>query len=92
MPWAPAMDWAKEQGKTLPTRAQWMAIQEHRDEINAELEKAGLKTLGGWYWSCEEYLLGNGFAWCVGMGSGRSDYYYKGSTYDVRAVSAFPSE
>lgn len=92
LPWDEAIGWAKEQGGALPTRAQYVAIQEHRDEINVELEKAGKEKLGGWYWTCEEYQQNNSFAWCVNMNYGDPYYSNKGYTNDVRAVSAFPIE
>lgn len=90
--WTKAAKWVKEVGGALPTRAQWLAIQGHRVEINAELEKAGVETLSGWYWTSEEYANSNSFAWCVSMRNGDVDCYYKSNTLYVRAVSAFPIE
>lgn len=92
LPWAKAAEWAIEKGGTLPTRAQWQAIQAHRDEINAALEKAAKPTLDGWYWTSEERQLDNSCAWCVRMSNGHVSAGSKYLTGSVRAVSAFHFE
>lgn len=92
LPWEKAKEWANDKGESLPTRTQWLAIQEHKDEINEVLEKADKPTLSGWYWTCEEYKNNPQSAWLVSMGYGAVGYDRKYWCDIVRAVSAFPSE
>ena len=90
LPWAKGKAWAEEQGGTMGTRAFWVEVQKHVDEINKQLEAAGKKTLGGWTWTEEEYS--EQAAWVVIMSYGSTGWVDKGYGYYVRAVSAFPVE
>ena len=91
LPWVKAGEWAKERGGELPSRAQWQAIQAHRNEINEVLEAAGKPILSGWYWTGEEYANNPRYAWNVNMYRASTDYYDKANFDYVRAVSAFQS-
>ena len=90
LPWIKGKAWAEEQGGTMGTRAFWVEIQKHADEINEQLTAAGKTTLEGWLWAEEEYSEQE--AWYVAMVSGYTGWSYKSINSRARAVSAFPSE
>lgn len=89
--WDEAMRWAQELGEgwALPTRAQGLAIAEHRDEINSVLKEAGKKPLGNWWWVSTGCPWDSRLAFYVYMSNGRVSNSNKHLISSVRAVSAF---
>lgn len=74
--WQSAMDWAKELGGDLPTRAELILLYEnHKDKFE---ERA--------YWSNTQHATGSSYAWGQGFGNGSQNYWFKNSELRARAV------
>lgn len=71
----------------LPTREHLQLIAARIDEINAIIRANGGYEIRGWHWTADEY--DEFCAWGVGMLGGATGNASKGSSYYVRAVSAF---
>lgn len=69
MNWDDAMAFAKERGRTLPSKRELHLCYFFKDEINAIAEAAGHPDfLSGWIWSSTEFFTSN--AWYVYFNSG----------------------
>ena len=73
----------------LPSLYELGTIIAYRDEINEVLDMLDMPELNekDYGWSSSEGYTHN--AWLVNFGNGSFNYYYKSSSYVVRAVSAF---
>ncbi len=74
--WGTAMEWATSIGGTLP------------DRCESALLFATLKDQfkPAWYWTCEQYAYGDGYAWMQDFCYGYQGYNHKSSEYRARAV------
>ncbi len=82
MNWDDAMAFAKERGRTLPSKRDLHLCYFFKDEINAIAEAAGHPDfLSGWIWSSTESSTSG--AWGVGFGSG---FVYNGIKYYTLVV------
>lgn len=87
MTWDEAKEYARKEGKRLPTQRELMLMFVHQKKINAALEKhEGKAWKRGWYWSSSEGY--NDDAWIVGACDGGVTYSYKSNYYYVRCVLA----
>lgn len=87
MNWDDAMAFAKERGRTLPSKRELHLCYFFKDEINAIAEAAGHPDfLSGWIWSSTEY--NTNIAWHVHFNSGYVTFNNKCYTsYVVRPVA-----
>lgn len=83
------MNWHDAVKIGIPTKEEWMAIDENLDSVNKALIRAGGEPLkNDWYWSSSEYSYYN--AWYSYLGSSYGLYYDgKSIGYYVRPVLAF---
>ena len=88
MTWDEAKEYARKEGKRLPTQRELMLMFVHQKKINAALEKhEGKAWKRGWYWSSSEYT--HYYAWSVYANSGSVGWYYKiNHHFYVRCVLA----
>ena len=88
MTWDEAKEYARKEGKRLPTQRELMLMFVHQKKINAALEKhEGKAWKRGWYWSSSEYT--GYYAWHVDANSGSVGWGYKHYNYTyVRCVLA----
>lgn len=81
-------NWNEAVKKGIPSLAEWLAILENKEAVDAALIRAGGTPLEGWYWSSSEYTTSH--AWYVFANNGNVDWGYKdGSLVYVRCVLAF---
>lgn len=81
-------NWNEAVKKGIPSLAEWLAILENKEAVDAALIRAGGTPLEGWYWSSSEYDYYR--AWYVYAYAGDVYYTYKLSTNGyVRCVLAF---
>lgn len=73
--WQAAMDWAKEQGGSLPTRQEQALLYANC--------KPHLRPV--WHWSCETHENAASYAWSCGFSYG--DQYYSHKSYEGSAVA-----
>ena len=85
----PVFMWCRGKGADwyLPSKEELVELSEVRTIVSETMRSKGGKNLSDWYWASSEY--DECFAWYVGMGNGRTYFYYKDYLYYVRAVSAF---
>lgn len=69
-------NWNEAVKKGIPSLAEWLAILENKEAVDAALIRAGGTPLEGWYWSSSEYTSGT--AWGVDASNGHVDWYGKG--------------
>ena len=80
-------NWHEAVKKGVPSLAEWLAILENKEAVDAALIRAGGTPLEGWYWSSSEYTSGT--AWGVDARNGHVDWYGKGYGLNyVRCVLA----
>ena len=86
--WEDAKEYARKEGKRLPTQRELMLMFVHQKKINAALEKhEGKAWKRGWYWSSSEST--DYRAWGVNATTGNVDWHSKTSIYIyVRCVLA----
>ena len=78
MTWDEAKEYARKEGKRLPTQRELMLMFVHQKKINAALEKhEGKAWKRGWYWSSSEYASHS--AWYVSADGGLVDWGIKSS-------------
>lgn len=81
-------NWNEAVKKGIPSLAEWLAILENKEAVDAALIRAGGTPLEGWYWSSSEYT--DYTAWRVYANSGDVGWSYKYyDGYYVRCVLAF---
>lgn len=86
MNWDDAMAFAKERGRTLPSKRELILCLFFKDEINAIAEAAGHPNfLDDYVWSSTEYTTN--YAWYVLFNSGDVDNSNKFSSFVVRPVA-----
>ena len=87
MNWDDAMAFAKERGRTLPSKRELILCLFFKDEINAIAEAAGHPNfLDDYVWSSTEYSTG--YAWFVYFNNGGVGGGYKyNTTFVVRPVA-----
>ncbi|MDP3322668.1 MAG: DUF1566 domain-containing protein [Hydrogenophaga sp.] len=74
--WQDAMEWAKELGGDLPSRAELILLYEnHKDQFE---ERA--------YWSNTQHASNSNYAWSQYFNDGSQDGTNKGSEFRARAV------
>lgn len=72
-------------GEAFLPKYDWLKLVfQHKEQINASLEKLGLSKLSGWYWSATEANLR--CAWCLNADNGDSDYCLKTEEKFVRPM------
>lgn len=81
MTWKDAMQWAAEQGASLPTRSEQAVLFGNLKDQFPD---------GGWFWSCEQFAGGDAYAWYQYFGNGTQDYDHKGTSLRARAVRRLP--
>ena len=87
MTWDEAKEYARKEGKRLPTQRELMLMFVHQKKLNSALEKhEGKAWKRGWYWSSSESNYFN--AWVVNATDGTVTYNYKYNYYYVRCVLA----
>lgn len=69
-------NWHEAVKKGVPSLAEWLAILENKEAVDAALTRAGGTPLAGWYWSASEY--DDHFAWGITATDG-------GVTWDVKS-------
>ena len=86
--WEDAKEYARKEGKRLPTQRELMLMFVHQKKLNSALEKhEGKAWKRGWYWSSSEYSSDT--AWGVYANNGSVDYDNKNLDYRyVRCVLA----
>lgn len=86
MTWDEAMDYAKKEGKRLPTQQELFLMFIHKKELNEGLKNAGGQLWDtSWYWSSSEF--DDNSAWIVTASKGYVNSYYKGfKIYHVRCL------
>ena len=84
--WNDAMELAKKNGKSLPSRKEMLILAYFEDEINAILEANGGDKLNGWYWASSEYYSTGALDVHFSNGNFRYSAKYYGNS--VRAVTA----
>ena len=83
MTWDEAKEYARKEGKRLPTQRELMLMFVHQKKINAALEKhEGKAWKRGWYWSSSEF--DDYRAWVVDANVG--GVYYGSKYYDYGSV------
>ena len=88
----PAFKWCADLGEGwyLPAKEELLTIYSNKAAIDANLTG---QLSSSWYWSSTEYDYhdsdGVFCAWNVNLGNGNTNYYPKGGSLSVRAVSAF---
>jgi len=74
--WQDAMDWAKELGGDLPSRAELILLYEnHKDQFEET-----------WYWSNTQHASRSGYAWYQSFYDGYQFSWYKFNQLRARAV------
>lgn len=73
--WEEAMQLAKDNGVTLPTKEMWSLVGAFLPEINAVIEQLGGDILDDWYWSASEYS--SYYAWFFNANGGTLYNNYK---------------
>ena len=69
MTWEDAKEYARKEGKRLPTQRELMLMFVHQEKLNSALEEhEGKAWKRGWYWSSSEYSSDD--AWEVDAYSG----------------------
>ena len=89
--WDNAKTWCSNYGTGwyLPSLDELRVIYNQKSAINSTLSAGGYTTLGtGYYWSSTEGSYGTAYPLHFSNGISNGNYY-KGDTYDVRAVLAF---
>lgn len=93
---ATGKNWYEAVKYKIPTKYEWMAIDENLEAVNKALVKAGGDPIEKYkyYWSSSEYSGSNAWVFCTGNGAGWggvNDYGkdYGGNGYVVRPVLAF---
>jgi hypothetical protein len=81
MPWQAAVEYAKDQGGTLPTRReQSLLFANSKDQFQP-----------AWYWSGEQYEDDGSYAWGQGFDDGLQFISHKSYEGRARAVRRFPA-
>ena len=68
-------NWNEAVKKGIPSLAEWLAILENKEAVDAALIRAGGTPLEGWYWSSSEYA--SNYAWIVSAHDGDVNSYRK---------------
>lgn len=82
-----AEDGVKPREAFLASLSEWKKILANKDAINDSLESLNVSTLGGYYWSSEEYLSDS--SWMLGSNGGRNYSDSKDNDNGIRPVIAF---
>lgn len=73
--------WYEAMEYKIPTKHEWMAIDENLEAVNKALVKAGGDPIGEYkfYWSSSEYDYANAWSFCTNSGAsqGGVDWYGK---------------
>lgn len=79
---ATGKNWYEAMKYNIPTKHEWMAIDENLEAINKALIKAGGNPLENdkFYWSSSEYSSNGAWRFCTNSGASRGgvDWYVKG--------------
>lgn len=93
---ATGKNWYEAMEYSIPTKHEWMAIDENLEAVNKDLIKAGGDPIEKYkfYWSSSEYSSSYAWHFCTNLGASRGgvDWYNKAghdSRYVVRPVLAF---
>ncbi len=82
-------DWDYACRNGAPSLDRLKLIYKYRDSFNKALKIFGGQEIAqAWYWSSTED--DSSYAWYVGMYLGNVNFYYKTTTYRVRAVAPVP--
>ena len=79
-------NWNEAVKKGIPSLAEWLAILENKEAVDAALIRAGGTPLEGWYWSSSEYSTN--YAWYVYASDGGVSGDSKDNGNYVRCVLA----
>ena len=92
---ATGKNWYEAMNYKIPTKHEWIAIDENLEAANKALVRAGGDPIEGYksYWSSSEYSSNGAWYFCTSNGAsqGGVDWYYKdynGNYYVVRPVLA----
>lgn len=90
---ATGKNWYEAMKYNIPTKHEWMAIDENLEAVNKALVKAGGDLIEKYkfYWSSSEYDYYNAWVFCTDPGASRGgvDYFYKNLAFVVRPVLDF---
>ena len=86
MTWEEAKDYCTRAGGRLPSFQEFVSIVDYSIDSPSISKVYFPNTFSSYYWSDTEYSAAN--AWFVNFSSGSAGYYYKTTSYYVRAVRA----
>ena len=78
--------WCNSRGGGDESVDNFRFIQEHLDDINYELRRAGAEPIKGEYWSNEDYKMYKGLSWSIKVESGRACLIRDTRTRKARAI------